>query len=167
MTARKSVERMGVVGLEKDHGLVRGHVELAAAAGADDVVVHADQVVAQLPEHRAVALVGAGWNPILLRTADPSHLVFVAMAALRTGEGGWLRLGALVEEIPLVQGHGPHHTLDFERWRSAERSRLRRSCAPVPWRRSPPEPRARGCPTRPRAPSSASRPPTCGATWSA
>src|SRR4051812_29514641 len=91
--------------LEKNHGLMRRHVELAPASCADDVVVHADEVVAQLAEHRAVALVRARGNPLLLRATDPSYLVLVAMAALRTGEGRRLGLGPFVEEFPLVQGH--------------------------------------------------------------
>src|SRR4051812_1308869 len=94
MTTRAPV---GIEDLEKNHGLVRRHVELAPAACADDVVVDPDEVVAKLPEHRAVAFVGAGRDAIFFRPPDPSHLVLVAMAALRAGICRRLGLGPLVK----------------------------------------------------------------------
>src|SRR4051794_27951644 len=55
--------------------VLRGNLELLAAARARDLVVEAQQVVSQLGELGAVALVGAGREPGLLRSPDPADAV--------------------------------------------------------------------------------------------
>ena len=57
---------------EKDHRMLRRDVEFLAAGLAGDRIVDADHVVAQLGVQRAVALVGARRNPILLACERPS-----------------------------------------------------------------------------------------------
>jgi hypothetical protein len=62
----------------------RRDVELLAARTADDLVVHTDQVVAQLGKFGAVPFIGAGRQPIFFCPANPAHRVVIGAAAPRT-----------------------------------------------------------------------------------
>src|SRR5439155_11847703 len=96
----------GVIALlQEDHRVLRGDVEPLSARLAGDRVVDADHVVAQLGEQRAVALVGAGRDPVLARADDPLHLIVVDALAARAGELVRPRLVLVVEEVAFVEGH--------------------------------------------------------------
>ena len=87
--------------VEKHHRLVGRDLEAAAAARAGDVIVDAEQMVAQFVVHRLVARVTAG-HLRLLRSSHPLDLVVVPMAALRTLQGVLPHFGLLGEEVALV-----------------------------------------------------------------
>src|SRR5262249_53207575 len=97
--------RRGVSLLQEDHRVLRRDVELLPACLARHRIVDADHVVAELEEQRAIALVGAGRNPILARPYDPAHLVLIDAPAARTGELVGPRLAAAVEEVAFVERH--------------------------------------------------------------
>jgi hypothetical protein len=64
----------------------RRDLESLRARFADDLVVHTNEVIAQLGELGAIALVGAGRQTIFFRAPYPSHGVLVRTAAARTTE---------------------------------------------------------------------------------
>ena len=99
--------------LDEHHRVLRRDVELLAARLAGDRVVDADHVVAQLRVQRAVALVGAGRQAILLDAHHPAHLVIVDALAARAGELVGPRFVLAVEEVAFVERHAP--IIQFER----------------------------------------------------
>src|SRR4029079_4564385 len=68
-------------------------------------VVHANHVVAQLGEHRAIPLVRAIGNPIFADPHHPPHLILVDAFTTRAVQLGGAGLVAAVEEVPFVEGH--------------------------------------------------------------
>jgi hypothetical protein len=85
----------------------RRNLEALAARLTGELVVDADQVVAQLRELGAVALVGVAGRPIFLRAPHPAQLVVTGAAAARTGVAARALFGTFVEEGAFVEGH-PH-----------------------------------------------------------
>src|ERR1700730_12889981 len=85
--------------------MLRRDVELLAARLAGDGIVHADHVVAQLREHRAISRVGAGRNAVLAHADDPAHPVLVDALAPWTVELVGPRLVPAVEEVAFVKRH--------------------------------------------------------------
>jgi hypothetical protein len=83
----------------------RRNLEPLAARLAGELVVDADQVIAQLGELGAVALVGVAGQPVFLRPAHPLHLVVIRAAAPRTREAAVSLLGPFVEEGAFVECH--------------------------------------------------------------
>jgi hypothetical protein len=83
----------------------RGDLELLPAGLADQLVVEPEEVIAELGELRAVALVGAGRQAILLGTTNPAHAVLIRAPAARAGVAGRSRLGLVGEEGALVESH--------------------------------------------------------------
>src|SRR5262245_23191825 len=63
--------------LYEDYRLLRRNLEAPIAPLARQHVVDPDEVVAELDEHGAVALVGAGRDAVFFRAPDPAHLIFV------------------------------------------------------------------------------------------
>jgi hypothetical protein len=64
----------------------RRNLESLAARLAHDLVVHPDQVVAELCELRPIALVGAGRQAIFFRPPYPAHRIFIRASATRATE---------------------------------------------------------------------------------
>jgi hypothetical protein len=62
----------------------RRDFESLPAGLADHLVVDPNQVVTQLGEFRAIPLVRAGRQLVLLLSPDPSNRIFVGAAAART-----------------------------------------------------------------------------------
>src|SRR5262245_5683327 len=91
--------------LDEYHRVLRRDVELLAARLARDRIVDTDHVVAELAVQRAIAIVGAVGQAILLRPDHPAHLVVVGALAAGTGELVGPRLVAVVEEVAFVQRH--------------------------------------------------------------
>src|ERR1700730_15858247 len=85
--------------------MLRRDVELLAARLAGHGIVYADHVVAQLREHRAIALVGAGRNAVLAHADDPAHLVLVDALETWTVEIVGQRLVPAVEDVACVKRH--------------------------------------------------------------
>jgi hypothetical protein len=83
----------------------RRDLDLLAARLAHDLVVDADEMVAQLGELGPVALVGARWQPVLLDPAHPADAVLVGPPAARAGHLGRTGLGAVGEESAFVERH--------------------------------------------------------------
>jgi hypothetical protein len=71
--------------IEEQQRVQRGDLEPLPARLADQLVVEPQQVIAELGELGAVALVGAGRQPILLHSTDPAHVVVAGPATARTG----------------------------------------------------------------------------------
>ena len=100
------VHRPGLqAGFDEHDRLLRRDLELALAPLAHHHVVEADHVIAELAEHRAVPLIRAGRQPLLLGSKRPADLILVPVTALAAGERRRLALRFFVEEIPLVEGH--------------------------------------------------------------
>src|SRR5262245_33470496 len=91
--------------VDEHHRVLRRNVELLAAGFARDRIVHADHVVAQLGEHRPIALVRAVGNPILASAHHPPHLILVDTFTARAAQLVGASLVAAVEEVPFVEGH--------------------------------------------------------------
>jgi hypothetical protein len=85
----------------EDDGLDAGDLEAFAAAHvfAGHLVVFAQHVGAGFGEAGAVALVGASGKLALLGAHHPGDFILAGLMAVRTVEGRWLLLGALVEKI--------------------------------------------------------------------
>src|SRR4051812_22915478 len=96
----------GPIGLlQEDERVLRWNVELAAAGLAGDGVVDPNHVVAQLRVQRAVALVRAGRDAILLRADNPAHLVVIDALAAWTRELVGPCLVAVIEEVTFIERH--------------------------------------------------------------
>jgi hypothetical protein len=61
----------------------RRNLELLPARLAHDLVVDSDQMVAELREFGAVALIRPGRQAIFLHAPDPPHVVFIGAMAAR------------------------------------------------------------------------------------
>jgi hypothetical protein len=83
----------------------RRNLEALAARLTGELVVDANQVVAQLGELGAVALVGIAGRPVLLGAPDPTQLVIVGAPAARTGVAARALFRTFVEEGAFVEGH--------------------------------------------------------------
>jgi hypothetical protein len=83
----------------------RRNLEALATRLTGKFVVHANQVIAELGELRAIRLVGVAGRPVLARTPHPAQLVVASPLAAGTGVFAAALLGFLVEEGALVQGH--------------------------------------------------------------
>src|SRR5262245_65756663 len=94
--------------------MLRRDVEFLTSRLARHRIVDADHVVAQLAVQRAVAIVRAGWNTVLLRAHDPAHLVLVDALAARTHQLVGPRLVAVVEEVAFIERHSE---MIIRRWR--------------------------------------------------
>jgi hypothetical protein len=62
----------------------RRNLEALAAGLTNDFVVNANEMVAELGELRAIALVRAGRQAVLLRASDPPDRILIGSAAART-----------------------------------------------------------------------------------
>src|SRR5439155_19332826 len=91
--------------LEEHKRPVRWNLKSLPARLTGDVVVHADEMVFDLLEHRAVAGVGTARNLRLPRAPHPADAVVVGAAAPRALKARRPLLGLLREELTLV--HGP------------------------------------------------------------
>src|SRR4051812_6274127 len=91
--------------IDEDHRLLRRDLELPAAGLADDLVVEAENVVAQLRELLAIHLVGPRGRTIFLHPPDPADAVVVGAAAFRARVAARLGLGLVGEEGAFVEGH--------------------------------------------------------------
>jgi hypothetical protein len=84
----------------------RWDLDLLAARLAHDLIVHTDQVVAELGELGAVALVGARRQPILLHAPHPAHAVLIGAPAAVAGDLGRSGFRSIGKEGAFVEGHG-------------------------------------------------------------
>jgi hypothetical protein len=84
----------------------RRDLEPLPARLADQLVVHANQVIAELGELRAIAFVGARRQPVLLDAPYPPYVVFVGTLTPRAGVARWPRFVFVGEECAFVEGHG-------------------------------------------------------------
>ena len=90
--------------LEKNNGLIAGDIEALSAewVGADQLVVHPNQVVGRFGELRAVQ-VGGTWRDILLFCApQPANLELECLAAFRASVGSPLRFSRFGVKISLI-----------------------------------------------------------------
>src|SRR5436190_22393065 len=64
-------------------------------------------MVAHFGKQRAIALVGARRQPVLLGSTNPSDLIVAAVPAVRARQRHRLRFGFFGEEVAFVQCHEP------------------------------------------------------------
>jgi hypothetical protein len=81
--------------IQKQQRVHGGNLEPFTARLADDLVVYANQMVAQLGELRAITFVGARRQAILLRAPHPAHGVFIGATTPRAAQS----LGAIFISI--------------------------------------------------------------------
>jgi hypothetical protein len=69
--------------IDEQQRMHRGNLESLAARLAHDLIVDANEVVAQLRELRTIAFVRALRHPIFLRSPHPAHRILIRAAAAR------------------------------------------------------------------------------------
>jgi hypothetical protein len=98
----------------------RGDLHPFSAALARDLVVYADEVVAQLGELRSIAIVRPRRQPVLLDPPHPPNRVLVCTPAPRAGDPRRSRFRTVSEERALVESHRGM-ILDERKTKNAER----------------------------------------------
>jgi hypothetical protein len=84
----------------------RRDLELFPARLADQLVVHADQVIAKLGKLRPIAFIGARRQAVLLDAPHPPHVVFIGTLTPWAGEARRASFVFVGEECAFVEGHG-------------------------------------------------------------
>ena len=89
--------------------MIAGDIEAPTAegVGADQLVVHPNQVVGRFGELGAVQVAGTGRDILLLRAPQSANLELECLAAFRAGIGGLLPFRRLGVKISLIQNHLP------------------------------------------------------------
>jgi hypothetical protein len=83
----------------------RGDLESLAAGLALDLIVDANEVVAQLGELRPIALVGARGQAVLLRPPHPTHGILVGPSTPWAAQSLAAVFGSVGEERAFVESH--------------------------------------------------------------